>query len=121
MEFVWKHRRTARCRLTDGDHWHPADRQVEIIQELIVRRSRTMKATRKWIYSALALCAMAFSGATLAGPVILMGIDAEDGNGAGTGHGGKTPYVDVLESILDEVTNNIGGGLLVIGAGKRGR
>jgi hypothetical protein len=51
------------------------------------------------------------------GPVVLMGIDAEDGNGTGSSHGGKAPYISVLNSILSSVTNG-GSGVLVIGGGK---
>ncbi|MHC3437167.1 PKD domain-containing protein [Natrialbaceae archaeon A-gly3] len=46
------------------------------------------------------------------GPVFLTGIDAEDG-GVG-GHGPISIYVDVVESILEQVTND-GAGILVIG------
>ncbi|HEY0109513.1 MAG TPA: Calx-beta domain-containing protein, partial [Fibrella sp.] len=49
------------------------------------------------------------------GPLILMGIDAEDG-GAG-GHGPIANYVSVVNSILGKVTNG-GQGILVIGGGK---
>lgn len=49
------------------------------------------------------------------GPVVLMGIDAEDG-GLG-GHGPISVYVDVTDSILAQVTNG-GAGILVIGGGK---
>lgn len=49
------------------------------------------------------------------GPVILMGIDAEDG-GPG-GHGPITVYEDVVSSILSGVTNG-GSGILVIGGGR---
>jgi hypothetical protein len=46
-----------------------------------------------------------------------MGIDGEDGNGAGGAHGGKVPYTSVRISILAEV-NSSGSGILVIGGGK---
>ena len=49
------------------------------------------------------------------GPVVLMGIDAEDG-GVG-GHGPISVYDDVVSSILAEVGNG-GSGILVIGGGK---
>lgn len=49
------------------------------------------------------------------GPVVLMGIDAEDG-GVG-GHGPIQVYEDVVQSILNSVTNG-GSGILVIGGGK---
>lgn len=49
------------------------------------------------------------------GPVVLMGIDAEDG-GPG-GHGPISVYVDVVNNILSQVSNG-GSGILVIGGGK---
>ncbi|WP_053075038.1 hypothetical protein [Ornithinibacillus californiensis] len=49
------------------------------------------------------------------GPIVLMGIDAEDG-GPG-GHGPISNYIDVVNSILANVTNG-GSGILVIGGGK---
>jgi hypothetical protein len=49
------------------------------------------------------------------GPIVLMGIDAEDG-GIG-GHGPIQNYIDVTNSILANVTNG-GSGILVIGGGK---
>ncbi len=49
------------------------------------------------------------------GPVVLMGIDAEDG-GPG-GHGPLAVYVNVVSSISADVTNG-GSGILVIGGGK---
>lgn len=51
------------------------------------------------------------------GPLVLMNIDAEDGNGSGSAHGGKGPYTSVMNDILSNVTNG-GSGILVIGAGK---
>ena len=51
----------------------------------------------------------------MGGPLILMGIDAEDG-GPG-GHGPITVYESVVNSILSDVTNG-GSGILVIGGGK---
>lgn len=64
-----------------------------------------------------ALLALGASAAAQ-GPVVLMGIDAEDGNGAaGSAHGGKAPYISVLSSILTNVGNG-GSGVLVIGGGK---
>jgi hypothetical protein len=57
------------------------------------------------------------SSSQAGGPIILMGIDAEDG-GAG-GHGPITVYRNVVESLLAAV-NNGGTGILVIGAGKSG-
>jgi hypothetical protein len=51
----------------------------------------------------------------IGGPVVLMGIDAEDG-GVG-GHGPISVYDDIVNSILAEVGNG-GSGILVIGGGK---
>lgn len=71
----------------------------------------------------LGLCLTAMGALSLPtfaqGPVVLMGIDAEDGNGAGGGgHGGHTPYTDVIQNgILPNATNG-GSGILVIGGGK---
>jgi Bacterial Ig-like domain (group 1) len=53
--------------------------------------------------------------AAAGGPIVLMGIDAEDG-GPG-GHGPISVYESVLNDILGKVTNG-GAGILVIGAGK---
>ena len=65
----------------------------------------------------LLLAAILLTTTALAqGPVILMGIDAEDG-GPGS-HGPTAAYVDVLSSgIVPNVTNG-GAGILVIGGGK---
>ncbi len=49
------------------------------------------------------------------GPVVLMGIDAEDG-GVG-GHGPIATYASVVDSVYDQATNS-GTGILVIGGGK---
>jgi hypothetical protein len=62
-----------------------------------------------------ALALLAFGGTAWAGPIVLMGIDAEDG-GVG-GHGPITNYVNVVNSILSQVTNS-GSNILVIGGGK---
>ncbi|KYZ78187.1 hypothetical protein AXX12_01185 [Anaerosporomusa subterranea] len=51
----------------------------------------------------------------MGGPLILMGIDAEDG-GPG-GHGPITVYENIVNSILSDVTK-AGSGILVIGGGK---
>jgi hypothetical protein len=53
-------------------------------------------------------------GGTSGGPLVLMGIDAEDG-GLG-GHGPITAYRDVVNNILLRTTKP-GTGILVIGAG----
>lgn len=58
---------------------------------------------------------LTLSPQAMGGPVVLMGIDAEDG-GVG-GHGPISVYEDVVTSILAEVTNG-GSGILVIGGGK---
>ena len=61
---------------------------------------------------------MSHSGGSVGGPVVLMGIDAEDGNGTpGSGHGGKSPYISVVSDMLTHVSNG-GSGILVIGGGK---
>lgn len=58
------------------------------------------------------------------GPLVLMGIDAEDHwrasmNGTDTGqHGPIENYVMVVKSVLDKVTNERDDGLLVVGGGK---
>lgn len=54
-------------------------------------------------------------GGASGGPVVLMGIDAEDG-GPG-GHGPISVYQTVASSILSNVTNG-GSGILVMGGGK---
>ena len=53
----------------------------------------------------------------LGGPVVLMGIDAEDGNICCGAHGGLTPYASVVADLLGD-TSNGGNGILVIGGGK---
>jgi hypothetical protein len=68
----------------------------------------------------VALVAMATSGSpakaqATGGPVVLMGIDAED-CGPG-GHGPIGVYEDVVQTILGNVSNG-GSGILVIGGGK---
>jgi len=50
------------------------------------------------------------------GPIILMGIDAEDGGP--NAHGAIDNYVGVVNSLLSNVTNGGSGGILVIGGGK---
>ena len=62
---------------------------------------------------------LALSTGAWAGPVLLMGIDAEDG-GPG-GHGPIGVYDDVINNSLNSVMNNVtnlGSGILVIGGGK---
>jgi uncharacterized repeat protein (TIGR01451 family) len=59
--------------------------------------------------------AWVFAPAAQAGPLVLMGIDAEDG-GVG-GHGPISVYEGVVNSTLSGVTNG-GSGILVIGSGK---
>jgi len=68
----------------------------------------------------LATSLLLATSAVSQGPLVLMGIDAEDG-GVG-GHGPITSYLSVISNangtgILDNVTNN-GSGILVIGGGK---
>ena len=63
----------------------------------------------------LSLMTSPTSGQATGGPVVLMGIDAEDG-GVG-GHGPITVYDDVVNNIRSNVTNG-GAGILAIGGGK---
>ena len=51
------------------------------------------------------------------GPVVLMGIDAEDGGPDGH-HGPIANYIQLASSVLAEVSNGNDGGILVIGGGK---
>lgn len=53
--------------------------------------------------------------ASVGGPIVIMGIDAEDG-GPGS-HGPTQNYADVLTSLINSATNG-GSGILVIGGGK---
>ncbi|WP_096271687.1 hypothetical protein [Paucisalibacillus globulus] len=50
------------------------------------------------------------------GPIVLMGIDAEDYSQGGY-HGPISSYATIVSSVLNNVTND-GGGILVIGGGK---
>ena len=75
---------------------------------------------RRWVVGVLLaafalLMSVGTASAAAGGPVVLMGIDAEDG-GAGA-HGPISVYVDVTNSVLGNVTNG-GSGILVIGGGK---
>ena len=70
-----------------------------------------MKKCFVWCVLALALVSSAIAHA--GGPVVLMGIDAEDG-GIG-GHGPITVYQSVATSILNQVTKPGASGILVIG------
>lgn len=78
------------------------------------RRTRRI-AILSVIAMALFLLPGAPASAATGGPVVLMGIDAEDG-GVG-GHGPIGVYVDVVNSVLGEVSNG-GSGILVVGGGK---
>lgn len=79
--------------------------------------------THVWAFAAVVgatLACLVFPA--LAGPVVLMGIDGEDGNGGlcgsgGGAHGGHAPYIAVANGFLPLVTNG-GTGILVIGGGK---
>lgn len=71
----------------------------------------------KALTTAMCLTAVLFSGAASAGPLVLMGIDAEDG-GVG-GHGPLSVYTGVSSSILGATTNG-GNGILVFGGGSDG-
>ncbi len=67
---------------------------------------------------ALALVCCLAAPAVAQGPLALLGIDGEDGNGTfGSAHGGKTPYTSVMADILTNVSNG-GTGIIVIGGGK---
>lgn len=64
--------------------------------------------------TALAVAAPAAQASALAGgPLVLMGIDAED-----WGHGAISTYAAVVDSVYDEATPATGNGILVIGGGK---
>lgn len=69
------------------------------------------------VLGAAIMIAMFVAPATAAsgGPVVLMGIDAEDG-GPG-GHGPNIVYQDVVNNTLSQTTNG-GAGILVVGGGK---
>lgn len=72
---------------------------------------------RKLVMLVLALFGLATS-AFSQGPMVLMGIDAEDFNISMGGHGGTAPYESIiLNGLLPDVTNG-GVGVLVIGGGK---
>ncbi len=77
-----------------------------------------MKSQMKKLIPLLALIVIWASPVWAQGPVVLMGIDAEDG-GPGA-HGPITVYEDVVQHILNQATNlnNAGSGILVIGGGK---
>ncbi len=66
----------------------------------------------------LALFALAaIAGQARAGPVILMGIDPEDGGLSG--HGPLAIYAGIVEALLADVANGSAGGILVVGGGKQ--
>ncbi len=67
------------------------------------------------IFGGLAVHEAAPASAATGGPVVLMGIDAEDG-GPGA-HGPSATYAAVINSIYSDVTNG-GTNILVIGCGK---
>lgn len=72
---------------------------------------------RKLLTLALACSALA-TAASAQGPMVLMGIDAEDFNISMGGHGGTAPYESILaDGLLTQVTNG-GVGVLVVGGGK---
>ena len=83
------------------------------ISRSVVRRSGIVAITLMLI-SAMVVVAAPARGAS-GGPVVLMGIDAEDG-GPGA-HGPISVYEDVVTDILGNVTNG-GSGILVFGSGK---
>lgn len=72
---------------------------------------------RKLVVLGLAFFGLATSGFSQ-GPMVFMGIDAEDFNISMGGHGGTPPYESVIrDGILPYVTNG-GVGVLVVGGGK---
>ena len=85
------------------------------ISRSVVRRSGIVAITMMLI-SAMVMVAAPARGAS-GGPVVLMGIDAEDG-GPGA-HGPISVYDDVVTDILGNVTNG-GSGIIVFGSGKAG-
>src|SRR4051794_26423633 len=80
------------------------------------RGSRAAHVLVAFVIGLVGLAAMAPpAAASTGGPVILMGIDAEDG-GPG-GHGPIGVYQDLITHVLSNVANG-GSGILVIGGGK---
>lgn len=79
-------------------------------------KDRAISIKAKMLFTVLVAIAMfVFVPTALAGPVVLMGIDAEDG-GVG-GHGPISVYDSVVNDIYANATNG-GAGILVIGGGK---
>lgn len=78
----------------------------------VLRAAAVLGATSGGLLQYGAAPAHATSTTAAGGPVVLMGIDAEDG-GVG-GHGPISAYVSVMNSILGQVSNG-GSGILVIG------
>ncbi len=70
---------------------------------------------KRMVQGGLIGIAVLAAGLAQAGPVTLMGIDAEDG-GVG-GHGPISAYESVVQDLLNNVTNG-GSGILVVGGGK---
>ncbi|ODA15468.1 hypothetical protein A5N86_16465 [Geobacillus thermoleovorans] len=64
---------------------------------------------------AFSVSSFASAKTTGGGPIVLMGIDAEDGGV--NGHGPISVYQNIVKSILAKVTNG-GSGILVIGGGQ---
>ena len=84
----------------------------------VARRIGSVLAAATALVTAVAVAPPSNAGAqTGGGPVVLIGIDAED-CGAG-GHGPLANYVTLVNSILSNVRNGASGGLLVLG-GKAG-
>ena len=75
----------------------------------------SMRFTVKKALIASAISSALAIGTATAGPVILMGIDAEDGGV--NSHGPTSNYISVVSSLLGSVSNS-GTGILVIGGGK---
>ncbi len=79
---------------------------------------RMIRSAKSFLSTFIFLALVSLPALALAGPVVLMGIDGEDGNGAsGSSHGGKAPYISVASSFIAATTNG-GTGILVIGGGK---
>lgn len=84
----------------------------------MVAKTQGRFLVRHSVSIALVAVGLLVSGAMAGGPIVLMGIDGEDFNGAtGSNHGGKAPYISVIDTFLNDC-GCTGGGILVIGGGK---
>ena len=77
-----------------------------------------MESQMKKLITLLAVIILWASPVWAQGPIVLMGLDAEDGGPEV--HGPISVYVDVVNHILSQATylGNTGSGILVIGGGK---